>query len=183
MSSRRTKIRYSLLALLVSYLRETVVATTKFTLVDGVAGAYPTTQHVWTFALGSELYQITVGELADMPLPYGITVQFSTERPDESQAMPQFYTVDVRILLRVPPSVTDESVAWQLALKIDQALFRAAGRCEIKDYEQNPSITTGTYLTWTPVPRGIWEATDSGSALEQMELRFTAQYAQPESEW
>lgn len=183
MSSRRTKIRYSLLALIVSYLREATVDTAKFTLVENVSGAYPFVEYVWTFALGAQLYQAVVVELSDTPLPLGVMVQFSIERPDDSQAMPQFYTCDVRVLIRVPPMAVGESVSQQLALKIDQALFRAAGRCEIKDYSQNPAVSTGTYLTWTPVPRGSWEMLETDTELEEFQLTFQVQYAQPESEW
>lgn len=183
MTSRRTKIRWSLLALLVAYLREATTDTTKFTLVDGVAGSYPFTQQVWTFTLGSYVYQITANELADPFLPAGATIQFSVERPDFSKAMPQVYEVDVRILLRFAKTFSGESVCQQIAAKIDQALYRSGGRCSIKDYEVDPTTDTGGYFTWQVVPRGSWEFTVPSTGIEQMELRFTAQYHQPSSEW
>lgn len=185
MPSRRTKIRRSLLALLVSYLRESTIVTDKFTTVPGVAGAYPNVGSLWTFALGSELYQIAEMEASAPPLDLGVTLQIGVERADFSQSMPQLYTVSCGVVIRAPLSFGpgQESVSQQLAQKIDQALFRSNGRAEIKNYDVSPSVTTNSYVTWQAVPRGAWEAQEVDGAIEELRLAFDAQYSQPDSEW
>jgi hypothetical protein len=181
--------------MLVSYLREATFDTSKFFAIDGVSGAYPFTPFIWTFTFDGELYWITYKELVEEPLPIGIILEFSTETAEDSKAMPQFWNQDVRILIRVPPQITEESVGLRMAQLIDKALLRSGGRCEIKDYEQNPQVSTNSYLTWIPTPRGNWEEIDDDSSfrpprrrspksteIEMFQLAFQVQYAQPESE-
>lgn len=185
MASRRTKVRRSLLALLVSYFRETTVVTTKFTTVTGVGGAYPFSQNVWTFLVGSQLYQVTQNELAERVLPVGVTVQFGIDQSDFSKAMPQNTKVSVRVVIRAPKSVVPgvESDTQKIALLVDKALYECVGRCEIKDYDVNPAVSTSSFLHWVRVPRGAWEAEETDGPIDELHLNFDAEYSIPKEEW
>lgn len=179
MSSLRTQARRSLLALLTAYLRDGITAPTSFTAVSGVSFTYAFTQNVWAFSLGTELYQITMGEAADTPLATGVTVLFANDRALDSRAMPQPWEVLVKIIIRVPRPLIGDSQAQQIAQKIDEALHRSTGHTEIKDYDAANSPTTNTYLTWQAYPRGLWNTDSSEAAFDVMTLEFTASYTTP----
>jgi hypothetical protein len=183
--TRRSKIRYSLLALIVSYLRDGTTNTSLFSMLPTVSGAYPFTQNVWTWSLNGQLYQAMTQEITERELPVGVTVAFGADTPEQSHSMPQWIDVNIQIHVRMPTSLVGESYAQQVALKIDQALFRCNGRCEIKDYTTSPPTSTDpvSFLTWVNVARGSWEAVDAKTDLEELRLVFTAKYQQPQEEW
>lgn len=186
-SARRTKVRKSLFALLVSYLRDGVVDTAKFTAVAGQAGTYPFTQNVWTFSLGSDLYQIMMSEAASAPLLDGVTLQFGPDIPDTSKAMPQEAMMKCGIIVRAPLLLvpTQESIGQQIALKIDQAFYRANGRTPLMDFDAYPAVPTTppSMVTWTKVPRGSWEFKKATGPIEEFRLLFEVRYSQPAGEW
>lgn len=183
MSSRRTKVRKSLLALLVSYLRDGTVDTSKFTTVAGVGGSYPFMDEIWTFTIGSELYQITQYEHFHYSLPLGVTVQFAGDVASSSHAMPRFFTLGVQVTIRMPIKFSGESDAQKIALKIDQALYRVSGKVEIKDYDVNPTVGTGMYLEWQTTQRNEWKFEDTKGMFEEMAFVTEMKYQIPKEEW
>jgi hypothetical protein len=185
MPNFRTKVRKSLLALVVSYLREQIIDTTKFTYVDGIGGSYPHFDEVFTFPLGPDTFQIIQKEFSQPYLPFGVTLQFSDDIPDTSKSMPQQYSVKVQFMIRMPFNIRGESFCQQIAREIDQALYRANGKCSIKDYDVNPATDTGVSIEWQTVPRGDWKFDDKpiSPGTEVLNLDAEMVYFIPKSEW
>lgn len=159
---RRRLVRESLLALLMSYLREGVTTTGNFSLLPTVSNRYPFTQGAWTFTLGGELWQVTMIEEGQPVTLPGVTIEFVRDDARPSKAMPQEYDLTVRFHVRVPRNVNGENTAQEIAEKIDECLHRAAGRCEIKDYGIEPPTDTRYILSWQRTERGDWA--DEGDA-------------------
>lgn len=169
--------------------REGVVTTDNFTAVTGQAPpTYPFEQSCWSFALGTELYLATFGEISQAPLSVGVTLLFGKDIPAQSRSMPQKMTTQVRIVIRMPLSFiqTQESLSQQVALLIDQAFYQVGGKLEIQDYEQFPSVPVadGGCISWAAEPRGTWEFTSTaGEPIEEMVMDMEVNYPQPEEEW
>ncbi len=159
---RRRLVRESLLALLVSYLREGVTTTGNFTLLPLVSNRYPFTQGVWTFAHGGNLWQLTMIEQGQPVTLPGVTLEFARDDARPAKAMPQEWELSLRIHVRIPRNLNSENTAQEIAEKIDECLHRAAGRCDIKDYETEPPTDTRYILSWQRTERGDWQ--DEGDA-------------------
>lgn len=184
MANFRTKVRKSLLALIVSYLREATTDTAKFTYVTGIGGTYPHFDEVFTFPLGTDTVQITQYETFRMDIPMGVTLQFSDDTPDGSKSMPQRYTVSVQVTIRMPFNMTSESFCQQIAKKIDEALYRTNGKCAIKDYDVYPATDVGASLEWQSVPRGDWKFDNPEvPSMEVLNLNASMVYFVPKGEW
>ncbi len=167
-TSLRTLARESLFAMIVAYLREGAVSTANFS-------NYPSAQRVYTFSLGDDLWQVALMDAAQEPLPIGVTVQFAADVADASKAMPQLWTVPVRIHVRMPRDWRGESLAHEIAQQVDEALYRANGRIEITDYDAVPVTPQGTFLTWQRTERGTWEA-QGNELVDALTLSFEVQY-------
>lgn len=179
-TSCRRLVRESLLAMIVSYLREGIVTPSNFTLHDAsmLSNPYPFTQGVWTFSLNSELWQIAIGESGQPPLSPGVTIEFAGDRAAPAKAMPQIWSLDVRFRIRVPWDFHGESTAQEIAQKIDEALYRANGRIEVKDFEADPQSGTGNFLEWQTVERGEWTQEGRGQ-LTDLQLHMQMKYSTP----
>jgi hypothetical protein len=172
----RLLTRQSLLALIVAYLRTQATDTSKFSFANPLpVGAFPMMQMVWTFVLGSELYQARYTETEKAKLPLGVTVVFKDERADQSRAIPQLWTAKICVYIRVQARWDGSSAAHEIAQLIDRALFQSNGFIKLTDYSVNPAVAVGDSLTWKHVPRGDWEFTED-DGLQEMKLEFDAQY-------
>lgn len=184
-STRRTKVRKSMLALVVSFLRDQITSTTKFTAVAGVSGTYPFTQNLWGFSIGTEFFQVALQEASQPALPLGVTLQFGVEQPDESRSMPQNMNLKFMLTVRVPLSLipTQESLGQQIALLIDQALFRCAGKLDITDFDVHPTVKAVGQISWATVRRQAWEFQKTTSPVEELRMKMDLKYPQPQEEW
>lgn len=179
-TSRRRLVRETLLASIVSYMREGTTVPTNFTLRSSslLSNPYPFTQGVWTFSLNSELWQITIAESGQPPLSPGVTIEFAGDRAAPSKAMPQVWELHVRFRIRVPWDLNGESTAQEIAQLIDEALYRSNGRIEVKDFQAEPQAGTGNFLEWQTSERGEWVQEGSGN-LTDLQLAMSMKYSTP----
>lgn len=167
---RPTRIlaRESLLALLIAYLREGVTTTANF-------ATYPTTQRLWTFSLGSDLWQLRISEEGLPPLSPGVTIEFAGDAPADNQGMPQVWKTTARVRIRVPWESIGDNIALQIAAKIDEALHRSGGATPIKDYFAVPVSDTGKQISWQE-ERGAWEQQAVAGLLTDWVLELPCTY-------
>lgn len=165
-TSTRKQVRLSLLALLVSYLRDGTTDVSNF-------GSYASEQGVYCFTIASELYPITVLEAGQPPLFSGVTILFAGDRvvPDTYE---RFWETQIKVQVNVPRTWVGDSVAQQIAQAIDEALLPE--RVEIYDWLASPATRSGNYLEWTSNPRNDWAFENAANGFDQMALEFSARY-------
>jgi hypothetical protein len=171
MSTTRTVVHKSLLAVILAYLRDGVTDTSNF-------GSYPSEQHIYTFSIGEDVWPITYIEAGQPPLSPGVTIEFISDTAEDSRAMPQRWIARLRFRIRVPWDFGGGSAAQDIAQKIDEAIHTVNGHIAIKDYGATPVTDTGTFLDMQDDTRGDWE--QYGNALlTDLQLTMQARYTTP----
>jgi hypothetical protein len=169
-TSRRRQVRLSLLALLVSYLRDGTTDTSGF-------AAYPSEQDIYSFSIGDELYQVTVAEAGQPPLPVGVTILFAGDRAVKTERVrAQPWETQIRIEVALPRNWTGDSLVQEVAQKIDEALWGSRGHVAITDWLAAVPAGDGTFLEWETEPRGDWTFENAENGFDRMALEFTAAY-------
>lgn len=186
-TTRRTKVRISMMALIVSFLRDGTINSSLFSAVPAATSKYPFTQDVWGFTIDGEFLQIILQEASEDPLERGVTLQFGIEQPADSKSMPQRMNLKFGIVVRVPLTLdpSKDSLSQQIALKIDQALYETAGRLTITDYYVDPAVavTNNPIMSWVKKRRQEWEYKKTKSPMEELRMMMDMEYAQPQEEW
>lgn len=168
MASTRTMVRKSLLAAILSYLRDGSTDTSNF-------GTYPKEQHIYSFSIGSDLWQLAYTEAGELPIVPGLTIEFETDSAVDVRAMPQKWITTMRFRIIIPRDFRGSSTAQDIAQKVDGAFHDCSGRIAIKDYDATPVTSSGYFLEMQEDSRGEWEDLGRSKATD-LQLVMRARY-------
>jgi hypothetical protein len=184
-ASRRRQVRLSLLALLVSWLRNGNTNTSGF-------ATYPHTANCWSFIHNGDIYLATESEEGETYIDQGLTIQFTDEAAEYEKVQAQRWDATIRLILRAQHAYVGESETVSIAEKIDEALFRSNGKVLIVDYDASPTpISSSDYLSWQLFRRGAWKEEKTLmlprtkerprfiTEFDQFVMEFVAQYTTP----